>query len=480
MLRIVPRDGKRSYSLIEEIDGIDNNVIDLSLIAHSVSNKFSVVGDLISEMCTSINGFESWFSSLVKTYVSSNYNSEILVENADNFHSYAEQYIVTKNINFDNFVDLEKKSKTSIIFYAEDIRAISVSSTALKLYSFFSCDNQLKLPDNLHRKVYEVMIRECIDREVTTKIFQLIRSRTYRSSITDRYMWDFIRMMISETPESYVMTVFNFLMKSIVILIDVEMNPVPYIISTIEDSIRWLMRNVYKDKIVYGEIFGGTDDIFGSSLTKENFYLYCCQDVIGKAAKIGMDIIDNNDSVDETKYEKVREQLNSIGYMFPSALLITLPIASKVLEIPYKFLLTIPPKHAVLIGVFMHELCKGVLDERFPILTEFLMGSPRSENNVTFITKSSYKIRNLELVINDPNLLFGFSSRTLKFDVMSSIVGIISASKRNLVNLITNESLNKTTYYNLESDLCLFFSEMYSGKLDPIFEILKEKADNYF
>ena len=240
------------------------------------------------------------------------------------------------------------------------------------------------------------------------------------------------------------------------------------------------MRNVYKDKIVYGEIFGGTDDIFGSSLTKENFYLYCCQDVIGKAAKIGMDIIDNNDSVDETKYEKVREQLNSIGYMFPSALLITLPIASKVLEIPYKFLLTIPPKHAVLIGVFMHELCKGVLDERFPILTEFLMGSPRSENNVTFITKSSYKIRNLELVINDPNLLFGFSSRTLKFDVMSSIVGIISASKRNLVNLITNESLNKTTYYNLESDLCLFFSEMYSGKLDPIFEILKEKADNYF
>ena len=142
-------------------------------------------------------------------------------------------------------------------------------------------------------------------------------------------MWDFIRMMISETPESYVMTVFNFLMKSILILINVDQNPVPFLISTIDDSIRWLMRSVFKDRIIYGEVFGGVDDLFGSALTKENFYLFCCQDVIGKAAAVGMTILEEKQLTDG-EFQHVVDRLDGINKIHHSALLVILPIASKV------------------------------------------------------------------------------------------------------------------------------------------------------
>jgi len=484
MLFIEPIE-KRKYTLyksevFDHVEGAEK-IADLSLIAHSVSNKFHIVGDLISEMCDEIDGFENWFYSMTHEYLNAGYNAEVLINNAESFYTYSAQYIEYKEINFDKFINLDKKSSTSIVFYPDDIKAISTASTCLKLYSMFSCDMSMRLPDNLHKKMYKLLIQPCIDSDVTTKIFQLIRSRTYRSSLTDRYMWDFIKMMISETPESYVMTVFNFLMKSILTLINVDQNPIPFLISTIDDSIRYLMRSVYKDKIIYGEVFGGVEDLFGSALTKENFYLFCCQDVVGKGAKIGLGLLEDNYELDDPQYEAVRERLDSLSYLYPSSLLVILPIVSKVLEVPYKFLLTIPPKHAMLLGLFMYELSKDILDERFPILVEFLIACPdmRKSSNVN-TTRSSYKIRNLELILNDPNLLFGFASKTLKFDVMSSIAGVLSASKRVLVNLVNGKPLSKMTYYNLESDVCGFFSELYANKLDGLFEQMREKADVYF
>lgn len=481
MLIIEARKLKREYTLLKVDDnGVKTVIKELSLISHSVSNKFHIIGDLIGEMCENLEGFEDWYENLVTSYISSGYNAEILMNNVDQFFDYSSKYIEYKEVNFDKFINLEKKSKTSIVFYPDDIKAISTCSTCLKLYSLFSCENEMKLSDNLHRKFYSLLITPCINRDVTTKIFQLIRSRTYRSSITDRYMWDFIKMMISETPESYVMTVFNFLMKSLLSLIDIKQNPIPFLISTIDDSIRWLMRSVYKDKIIYGEVFGGAEDLYGSSLTKENFYLFCCQDVVGKGANIGLTMLEDKYDLTDAEFNKIRDRIDEIHYLYPAAMLVTLPIVSKVLEIPYKFLLTVPPKHAMLLGMFMSELAQGTLSERYPILTEFLIACPKPDINNVTTTRSSYKIRNLELILNDKNPLFGFGNKSLKYDVMSSIAGVLSASKRSLVGIANGKQLSKMTYYNLESDVCGFFSELYANKLDEVFNEMREKADTYF
>lgn len=492
MIQIESKEGNKRKCVLTKTDGDDRTVlIDFSLKNHAVSNNFDVVSGVIGEMCETIDGFEDWFERMIINYTQSNHDPEIIISNIPTLKEYAEEYVNSKNIVFDDFVNMDKKSNTSIVFNAEDLRAIALTSTASKLYSVISCDTSIHLPDNLHRKVYEMIIQPCIDKEVTIKIFQLIRSRTYRSSITDRYMWDFIKMMISETPESYVMTVFNFLMKSMITLLDITQNPVPYLISTVDDSIRWLMKNVYKDKIVYGEVFGGVEDLFGSSLTKENFYLFCCHDTIGRAAKVGMDVLEKNYGLEGRQFEEALSRFDDITQLYPASLLVTLPIVSKVLEIPYRFLLTIPPKHAVLLGILMHDLAKDVMDDTYPVLTEFLLtcpapdgsdengkGSNKSKYNNT--SKSLYRIRNAEFVLNDSNSIFGFPSKVFKYDIMSLICGILSASKRGLVLTHNGKSLSKMTYYGLESDVCGFYSKLYSNSLEPIFKQMRTKSEEYF
>ncbi len=514
MLQIKQLEGKRKYVVSKIVDDMEVPIQSLSLIAHSVSNGFKVVASLVEEMCEGIEGFEDWFEQLIIGYSQSGKNGSVILESVPVFMEYVEQYVDSKEINFDSFVNLEKKSKTSIVFYPEDIRAIAIVSTALKLYSVFSCsieqptgkeielalekkDEDLHLylwkpTTNLHKKIYEAMITPCIERDVSTKIFQLIRSRTYKSSITDRYMWDFIKMMISETPESYVMTVFNFLMKSMLTLLDIKQNPIPFLISTVDDSIRWLMKSIYKDKIIYGEVFGGVEDLFGSSLTKENFYLFCCQDVIGRGAKIGMDLLETNHGLSDQDFEGVLSRFEHVSHLFPASMLVTLPIVSKVLEIPYKFLLTIPPKHAILLGLFIHELAKDHLDKRFPVLNEFLISCPEHKTKIdkdgkekpamhyVNTAKSSYKIRHPEFVINDQSTIFGLGSKLLKFEILSLIAGILSASKRGLIVIPTGKSLTKMTYYSLESDVCKFYGQLYSNQLESTFEKMKEKSEEYF
>jgi len=291
-------------------------------------------------------------------------------------------------------------------------------------------------------------------------------------------MWDMIKMAISETPQSYVMTIFNSLMINMVCILSVDKNPIPFLVSITDDSVRWLMRTVYKDRILYGEAFSSSDDIYGSSLSRDSFYVYCCNDIIGKAATEGMALLETEHLLDQAQFDNVRDRLDAIDILTPPMKLLTLPIASKVFEIPYKYLLTCTPKHALLIGVFLHHLIKDVIGEDFPIITEFLIACPK---DVKFLsTRSSYRIRNTEFIINDPTPVFGFKSRVLKFNIMSSICGVINASKKNLVSVITGLPLRKISYLNLEYDIVNFFTKLYSNQLDNIFKQIRKKTDDYF
>ena len=317
--------------------------------------------------------------------------------------------------------------------------------------------------------------------DVVNRIFQLVRSRTYRSSITDKYMWDFIKLVISETPESYVMLIFNFIMTNIISLINPHQNPIPFIISAVDRSIGWMMRTIYKDKTIYGEVYGGVEDLYGSSLTKESFYFHCCADVISKASNIGMQILEEN----KEDFEKIKARLDQVTSLFPVTKLITLPIASEILEVPYKQLITIPPKHAVLIGIFMHKIALEIgLDQRFPVITNFLSMYSIEEKKSN--SKSMYNIRNLEFIINNtkdddtPKPMWGFKSPILKFKVLKLICGALSSSKRNLIDIETGRQINRLTYTDLENDVCSFFIEFYSKSLDPTFEKMRAVSDTYF
>ena len=471
---------KRVWNLISANSGEIQDIIELHLIPSSLTNKYEIVQELIDDIQKQDIGinFEEWIFGIINEYINSGRNSEIILEKMNEILDVSKKYVLSKNINFKKFANVEKKTKTSIMFMDDDIEAVAISSTALKLFSLIGSDETMKLHENIHKKCYDILISPCLERDSTTKIFQLIRSRIYKSSITDRYMWDLIKMFISETPESYIMTVFNFLMINMLSTLSIERNPIPFIVSIIDDSLRWMMRTVYKDRILYNESYGGVDDIYGNSMSKESFYVYCCNDVVSKAAKAGMEILENEHGISEEQFTRIKDRLGGLDFMTPAIKLVTLPIASKIFEIPYKYLLTCPPKHALLVGIFLNYAGLGLLDDKFPIVSEFLLACPE---DISFMsTTSSYKIRNLDYIINDNRTLFGFKSKKLKFDVMSSVCGILSASKKNLINSITGKALKKITFNSLEDDIILFYSQLYNNELDGMFSQMRTKVDAYF
>lgn len=471
---------KRQWVLskVDDSGNYEKCLLEQTLIPSSITNKYEIVAYLLEDMCQKVKPFSDWFSNLIESYIENDFNSEIILNNVNEFIKFSTLYVDSLDIKFSSFTNTDKISKTSIIFGEEDIRAIAISSTALKLYSIFCYDGNLKLPDNIHREVYQGLIQPCIDNQTTTKVFQLIRSRVYRSSITDRYIWDLIKMAISETPQSYVMTVFNSLMINMICILAVDRNPIPFLVSIIDDSIRWLMRTVYKDRILYGEAFSGSDDIYGSSLSKDSFYMYSCNDVIGKAASVGMSLLETEYLLTPDQFDEVRNRIDVVDILTPPMKLLTLPITSKVFEIPYKYLLACPPKHALLIGIFLFHISKGILDEDFPIISEFLISCPK--DNKFLSTRSSYQIRNLEFVLNNPTPVFGFESKSLKFNIMSSICGILSAGKKNLVSVITGLPLRKISYASLEHDIIKFFTMLYSNQLNSMFDELRRISEAYF
>lgn len=473
---------QKKWQLVLQDDEQEKTVklCSLDLIPSSLTNKFEIVANLFADICATIPDiFVPWYTNMIKEYITSDYNSELILNQVPNFLEVANRYIDAKNINFASFVDYSKASRTSIVFSVDDIKALAAASVCLKMYSLICYDTKMKLTDNAHKLVYSGFIRPCYELGTTTRIYQTMRSRTYRSSITDRYMWELIKMMVIETPESYTLLMFNFLLTNLLATLDITTNPIPFFVSVIDDSIRWMMCSIYKDKVLYGEAFGGSGDIYGSSFSKETLHIYCCNDVIGKAAKAGMEILENEYDITLDNFPEMRERLDKINRLSASMKAVILPIASRVLEIPFKYLLTAPPKHIMLLGVLLHHCSKGVLDERFPILHDFLIGCPTNPENP--VSRSSYKIKNVSYVINDrSNKIFGLNSPTLRFNIMSCVCGILSVSKKDLVSIMTGKKLAKINYSDLENDVIFFFSELYSHKLDPMFERIRVKTDVYF
>lgn len=496
-------------------DGEYKNICDLDLKLTSITKKFNLIQEFVEDMCSVVPEFSYWFKDLIESYAQSGYNSELILEAAPDMVRYSKEYIENKCIDqkgeevklteyYKKFTNNFKKSKTSIVFDHNDIVAIMIAACAFKMYSIICYDERMEPPKNIHRKIYETLLSPCIEIGTTNKIFELLRARTFKSSITDRYMWDFIKMSINVTPETHIMGRYNFFLENMIPLLSIYRNPVHYIVSVIDDSIKWIFRDAYKDRISYGEFFGTSEDLHGVSSSKDSFFIYCCNDVISKVADSGLsalelnlcfkqpkkktylenfnlvEVINIEDALDdkmtpEGVFEDAVDRIENITYIIPTMKLVTLPIASKVLEIPYKYYMSASPKHAMLTGVFLYYVASDLFEEEYPFINDFLLAAPENKNYLT--TKTTYKIRNLEQLFNNKSEIFNFNDFSFKFDVMSNLTGILSASKKNVVSVLDGKKLNKISYLDLESDVIAFFSKFYSGKLDRTFDEIRSRVD---
>lgn len=458
----------------------ETEVCELKLLPSSMTNKFYIVANFFEDISNTVPNFAVWYFTMLKNYIDSGYNSEIIYEEVPNFIEFSRKYVQSKNVDFSSFVDYKKVSKTSIVFNEDDIMELVVTSTCLKMYNIFTREETLRVPDNIDKMIYSKFIEKCCEIGTTEKIFQMIKSKTYRSTNTDKYMWDVIRLNVVETPETYTLDVFNFLMNNLLSMLDINSNPVPFFVSVVSDSLRWMMVSVYKERIIYGETFGGSSDIYGTVFSKESLNIYCCNDVIESAAKAGVEILEREYDVSEDRFLDIRRDLDNLNRITPTMRYVILPIASRVLEIPYNYLLTAPPKHIMLIGILLHHCAKDIMDIQYPILTEFLVTHPQDGNSDVF--RSSYTFKNLPPILSDnTNKIFGLNnSLEMTFSITSSICGILTACKKDLQSIVTGKKVSKINYSDLEHDVFQFFAKLYSNNLNTMLEKLKDRVDTYF
>lgn len=495
-------------------DVIDSNgevIYTLNLVSSSLANKFSIVRDIIDEMNDGLEVeyndetivFSYWFEQLFIEYLKNDLDAQMLFDEAEIIHAFAVEYVKSKNIDWSAYVNLKKVTKTSIVFLEENLEAIAISSACLKLYGIFSSDNKLKPPKNLHNQIFKVLTRDCFRTETSVKIFQLMKARTFSSYPKDRGLWELCKLKSCESPDSYIMTIFNYLMSNLFSTLDIDVNPIPYLNKVVDTSINWLIKAMYSNNITFGEIFSSTEDIYGAPQTQHSLSVYVCNDVIGKAASFGLELVEEQrPGITQFEFDIIQDRIEAIDEIYPYMKLFTLPIISEVLEIPYKHLLTIPPKHAVLISLFMRQLSEDILSDKFPYLINLLQSFPKSRltgmargssidageektesrfKNVTVTsTRSSYKLRNLELILNDDNKLFGLECPMLRYKLLSSECGVLSASRKGLVSLFSGKPLPRISSLDLEVEVTKFYNSLYSHKLNPYFEKMRNLADEEY
>lgn len=524
MITIEPTTKKKEWDVYR-----DNEVIfSLELESSSLVNKFEIIQNVLVEfdnLCIQKdiideNGsiidrvdlyFTYWFNDLFDTYLNKDRDANYLYSEALTAIEFSKKYIENKQIDFKKFVDRKKATKTSIIFDEKNLKDIAISSTCLKMYAIFLCDKYLKPPKNMNDKIFRLFTKNCYESKTIDKIFKLMKARTFKSYLVDKYLWDLCKIKISETPDSYIMAIFNYLMTNLFVTLDPKINPIPYLNSIVDGSISWLMRAAHNDVIIYGQVFGKQEDIYGSSSTQHSLSVYCCNDVIGKSAKLGLRLLEKDYNLTQFEYESSEERIEKVEDIYPYMKLLNLPIISSVLEIPYKHLLTIPPKHVILMSVLMNKLSDNIIDSKFPFLLNFLVSCPKNrltgvglsgvtmndadredeeveiklkgekqKNFILTTTRSSYKFRYLEYVLNDKNALFGFSCPKLKYRLLSGICGVLSASKKSLFHIITGKGLPRIKNVELEEEVSKFYNNHYSGKLNTYYEEMRNRLDEKY
>ena len=467
-----------------------NEIAELDLATSTITNRFSVITDFIENLSAHFKTeFDSWFEEYLKDVNSQTSLSkyEAIHKNIPMIKDFVNRYICEKKVDFTKFVDETKAKKSSILFTAVDIEKIIKMSHYLKVYSVVSNDSRFKLNQKLHKKIYNELGMDVINNDLIFKIFNVVKTKTFRYNLTDRYMWDYIKMIQCKTIDVHVIEIFNFIMNSIIVLCEEEKNPITYFVSVIDESIKWFLRSVYKGSIVYDDSVS-TEDIHGANV--DNLKTYCYNDTLGRLKKIAYDqsneylskmdsvltFADGNSSID-SKLTRFQNELGKIKYISPLCECLVFPILSKITNIPYEHFRTLSPEHASVLSLYVQDLLNQVFNGQYRDLFKMLSYYPDEQPSIA----TTYKIKTAKDYVNimDKLVIFGsFKSKIPLYKVLNFFIGRLSRGK--FVNILDGEELVGLPLSKIEVDMVSFYTDFFSGNLSDKIEEVKKIMEQDF
>lgn len=457
----------------------DKEILEICLVSSSITNKFNIVTNFIervSKFCG--KDFDTWFTGLIREYVTNNeHRYPTLLKNVPQLKFFVDSYIDGTGIDFNQFVDESKVKKNTILFRGNEIELITKLSGYLKIYSIFSNSENLKLSQRLHKKVYNKISKDISNTDVIFKIFNVIRTKTFRYNLTDKYMWDYIKMIQCKTIDVHVIEIFNFIMNSILVLCEEDRNPITYFVGVVEESVKWFLRSVYKGSIIYDDSIS-TEDIHGLNINNLKTYSY--NDTLGRLKGIayeriyenleGVSILTFDQEPDDKLIMNFQSRVGAVEYVSPLTECFVFPILSHITVVPYNHFRTISPEHAAVLSVYAKHLLKEVFKGEFKSLISLLGYYPLSPPAMA----TSYTVKKVHEYISMSNKyknFFGFNTKILPHKALNYFVGRIS--RINFCNIMDGSRLSGIPLSKIELDMIKFYTLFFAGKLNS--EMLQMK-----
>jgi len=463
----IEQQGPKQWSIIYG----ENEPIKIRLLPSSVTNKFYLVTNYI-ERVAEFHGeaFSEWFVALLDECRDPSKRAEAIWNNIENIKAFSDSYLDSLNFDFSQFVNMKKVKKNSILFSGEEINEIIRLSCYLKIYSVFSNSEDLALGKKLHRNVYNKFAAKVIETEIASKIFDVVKTKTFRYNLTDRFMWDYIKTVQCKDIGIHIVEIFNFIMNNIIILCEETKNPITYFVGVIDESIKWFLRSVYKGSIVYNDEIS-TEDIHGTHIN--NLRTYSFNDTLGRLKGIAFEkiyekldqdhILTMSDKTDQYIID-FNNRLSNINFISPLCPSLIFPLLSKITQISYVHFKTISPEHAAVLSYYTNILLQKVFRSEFKNLFVLLDFYPLSAPSVS----TTYKIKSIHEYIqkqNDTKNFYGFNTKILPHKVLCHFIGRVS--RINFSNLVTGKRMTGIPLSKVEGDMINFYALFFSGQLQP-------------
>lgn len=455
----------------------NDKTLELDFKTSTVTNKYFIVTEFIEKLSEFIGQeFDDWLVKLIEDSREEAGRPKAIIDSLPKIKEYVNAYLDNVNFDYEQFVDLTKAKKDTILFHPEEIKEIIKLSSYLKIYSIFSNSENMRLGEKLHKEVYNILADEILKTEVVMKIYKVIQTKNFRYKLTDNAMWEYVKVTQAKDTGVHIIEIFNFIMNHILILCQIDKNPITYFVSVIHESVKWVLRSVYKGSMVYDDSIS-TEDIQGTNT--DNLKTYSYNDTLGRLKSISYEKIYeilqkqilslDKKEVNDERIVNFHERASSIEFRSPLTESIVFPVLSKMTEIPYQHMKILSPEHTAVISVYMQYLFRKAFGgANYPTIFSLLNYYPKRQPSVetTYTIKQAHYFNTIQ---NELQNFFGFNNKILAHKLMSYFIG--RSSRIENIDILTGKSLGGLPLRDLELEMILFFSNLFANKLDK--EIIK-------
>ena len=462
----IEQTGPKMWSLIYGEEGVN-----IKLQASSITNKFNIIMDFIRRL-SELHGdtFDKWLIAFIKNCGNEETRASVVSKNVDIIKTYCDQYMDAIPIDYTKFVDESKAKKNSILFSAVEIKEIIRLSLYLKIYSLISNSDGVHLGKRLHKEIYNKFASHVLETKIASKIFDVVKTKTFRYNLTDRFMWDYIKSIQCKDIGSHIIEIFNFIMNNIIVLCEEDKNPITYFVGVIDESVKWFLRSVYKGTVVYDDEIA-TEDIHGMNIN--NLRTYSFNDTLGRLKSIAFEkiyekierdsILSMGDAAsDDKSIIEFTNRLSTILFISPLCHCLVYPILSQMTQISYIHFKTISPEHAAILSYYTGRMLQKVFKSDYRNLFDLLDYYPLTSPSIN----TTYKIKAVHdfIKIQDQTQnFFGFNTKIPPHKMLCHFIGRVS--RINFCQLLTGQKLSGIPLSKVEVDMVNFFTKFFAGEM---------------